>query len=94
MRVAQLSDQVRERDKIVNSERTPTGREHHEGIKVRSISPCPRERALHPTVVEERHAILPPRLANSHERELATKPRMERMRHTDGSLPTRRIKRS
>jgi hypothetical protein len=44
-------------------------------------------------VVEEGHAI-PPRLANSHEREFATEPRVKPMRHTDGSLRNQRIKRN
>jgi hypothetical protein len=94
LRIAQLGDQVRERHEVLDPERTPTGRQHHERIKVRSISPSARQRALHAGIVEERHTILSPRLTNSNERELATQPRVERMRHTDGSLRNLRIKRS
>jgi hypothetical protein len=93
-RIAQLGDQLRERHQVLNPERAPTRRQHNKRIQVRSIRPPPRKRALHAIIVEEGHAILTPRLANSHERELTTEPRVERMRHTDSSLRNRPIKRS
>ncbi len=92
-RIAQLCNQVHKRDKILNPERAPPGRQHHERVNVSSVGPAPWERALHVTI-KERHAILAPRLANSHERELATQPRMERVRHTDSSLRNNPIRRS
>jgi hypothetical protein len=92
--IAQLGDQLRERHQIVDTERAPAGRQHNEGIDVGSVRPAPRERALHALLIEERHAILTPRLPNSHKHELAAAPRMERMRHTDSSLRNRPIKRS
>ena len=89
-----LVDEIRERDEILDAERAPAGRQHNERIDVASVRPAPRERALHALLIEERHAILTPRLANRHKHELAAAPRMERMRHTDSSLRYRPIKRS
>jgi hypothetical protein len=53
-----------------------------------------RQRALHAILIEKEHPILAPRPASDDEHELATAPRVERMRHTDGSLPTSAIRRS
>src|SRR6185312_7481844 len=88
-----LSDQVHERDKILDPKRAAPGRQHDERIDVSSVGPAPRRRALH-AAVKEGHTILAPGLANGHERELATQPRMKRMRHTNSPLPNRPIRRS
>jgi hypothetical protein len=93
-RATKLVHEIHERQKILDTERAPAIRQHNEGIDVRSVSPAPRERALHALLLEERHAILTPRLANRHEHELAAAPGMEGMRHTDSSLRNRSIKRS
>ena len=94
MRITQLVNHVRERHEVLDPERTPTGRHHDERIDIRSVRPTPRERTLHAFAIEERHAILTPRLANRHERKLATKPRVKRVRHPDSSLRNRPIERS
>ena len=91
---AQLGDHIHERYEILNPKRAPTGRQHNERVDVRSIRPAARERALHTILIEERHAILTPRLTHSHERELATTQRVKRMRHTDSPLRNTPIKRS
>jgi hypothetical protein len=41
---------------------------------------------LSAVVIKEEDAIFPPRLAHYDKQELASTPRVERMRHTDGSL--------
>jgi hypothetical protein len=92
--VSHLGDQVHEFDKVPDMQRAAAGRQHDERIDVRRVRPAPRERTLHPLLIKERHAILTPRLPHRHEHELATKPRMERMRHTDSSRRNRPIKRS
>ena len=89
-----LVDEIRERHEIIDAERAPAGRHHNERVNVRSVRPAPRERALHSLLIEERHAILTPRLAHGHEHELTAAPRMERMRHTNSSLRNRLIRRS
>ena len=92
--IAQLGDHIHERHEILDPKRAATGRQHNERVDVRSIRPAARQRALHAILIEERHAILTPRLTHSHERELATTPRMKRMRHTDSPLRNTPIKRS
>ena len=89
-----LVDEIRESDEILDPERAPAGRQHDERIDVGSVRPAPRERALHAQLIEERHAVLTPRLADRDEHELAAAPRMERMRHTNSSLRNRLIRRS
>lgn len=92
--MTQLSNQVHERHQILDPESAAAGREHNERIRVPSIGPPPQQRALHTIDVEERHAILAPGLTHSHEQELATEPRMKRMRHTNSLLPRQPIRRS
>ena len=57
--IAQLGDQVHERDEILDPERAAPGRQHHERVDVSSVGPAPRQRALH-VAIEERHPILAP----------------------------------
>lgn len=78
----------------LDPERAAAGREHNERVQVPSIGPTPQQRALHTIGIEERHAILTPRLANSDKRKLAIEPRMKRVGHTNSPLPRQRIRRS
>lgn len=81
-------NQFDEIDQISDAQRTATARDRNEHIDITGIRPGPRQRALRPVLVEEEHAILAPRLAHRDQHELASHPRVERMRHPDGSLLT------
>jgi hypothetical protein len=90
----QLVDEIDERDEILHAKGAPTSRNDDERIHIRNVRPASRQRALHALLIEERHAILTPVLADSREHELAAAPPMKGMRHTDSSLRIRSIKRS
>ncbi len=93
-RAGQPSDHLHQCQQILDPERAPASGERHKRVHVASIRPRPRQRALHPILIEEEHPVLAPRPAAHDKHELATPPRVERMRHTDSSLPTSAIKRS
>jgi hypothetical protein len=65
----------------------PTG-DRHEHVRVAGVRPCSRQRMLRAGVIEEEDSVLAPRLAHYDKHELASTPRVERMRHPDGSLPS------
>ena len=93
-RTEETVDQTGKRDQILDPERASPRRQRDERVHVRRVCPRPRQRALHAVLIEEKHAVLAPRPPGDHEHELATPPRMERMRHTNSSLPNSATRRS
>ena len=92
--VDQAIDQPPQLDQIGEPKRAPAGRDRHERIRLGRVGPAHRQRELPALLVKEEHPVLRPGLPNRHKHKLPPQPRMERMRHPNGSLITNRIKRS
>ena len=91
---AQNIDQLAKPDQILNPKRATTPSHLHEHIHRTHIRPARRQRRLNPVNVEEEHPCLAPRVAQRHEHELTTHPRMKRMDHTNSPRTTIAIRRS
>jgi len=73
---------------LPNTQRRAAGSHHDERISRVGIGPACRQAMNVAVLVEEEHAILPPRLAAEGKVELASRQGMERVRHPHPSLRT------
>jgi len=74
-------DQITERHQVIDPERAPTGGHRDEHVLRDRIGPPGWQRAHRAVRAVEEDPVLAPRLTQSHEHELLTRPRMERMGH-------------
>ncbi len=84
-------DQLGQTDEILGTERAATSSHGDEDVWRGRVGPRRGQRLQSAIVVEEEGAVLAPRLAQGHEHELPPVPRVERVRHPDSSVLTRRI---
>ena len=87
-RPLQAVDELSQLKQVDHPEVAASCRDRHKHIRVGRVGPCPRQGLGIPVVTEEEHPILPPRLLDSHERELTPKPRMKRVSHPNRSILT------
>src|SRR5438105_15518397 len=85
MRPAEPLDQAGQGDEVVDPEGAPAGGHHHEDVGLGGIGPGHRQAVLDALGVEEEDPVVPPGLPDPDEDELAVEPRVERMRHPEGS---------
>ena len=79
--------QISDRQQALSRERAPAGRDHHEQVRCRHISPPCWQREQLPVLVMQPDPVLTPVQFVLDELEVAAGQRVERVSHTGTSVP-------